>query len=126
MQEVALNNFSYTYHEELFHLMFPQFKQQVPFGTGKGGLEKWGSKKFVADFYDENSKIIYEIDGKSHKPYYRQISDRLRDFFFEENLGIKTLRIMNEDVERMFLKYTLEEVKNSGRDYNTIFQLLIS
>lgn len=102
MQQIALDGFSYTYHEELFHFMFPKFEQQVSFGTGKGGLNKWGSKRFVADFYDKDSKTIYEIDGKSHRPFERQISDRLRDVFFKEELGIKTVRLSNRTVEDFY------------------------
>lgn len=82
--------------------MFPELQWQVTFGTGKGGLKKWGSKRYIADFYWPEKKIIFEIDGKSHKTEYRQVCDRLRDLFFKNELGIRTIRISNQQIKELF------------------------
>lgn len=99
------NQFDYTLHENMFASLFPQFERQVTFGTGKGGLNKWGTKKFVADFYDNENKIVYEIDGKSHGRYINQLTDEIKKRFLEKK-GIRTIRITNEQVEDMFKKET--------------------
>ena len=121
-----MSNFAYTYSEDLFHFMFPQFEQQVVFGTGKGGLEKWGSKKFTADFYDQENKTIYEIDGKSHNSFYRQVSDRLRDAFFKEELGIKTIRLSNGKVSDLYWEEMKKANESSSKQFGEAFRLLVS
>lgn len=93
--------FDYTIHENMFASLFPQYERQVTFGTGKGGLERWGTKKFVADFYDPEKKIVYEIDGKSHKRLINQLTDEIKRRFLKEK-GIEKLRITNEQVEKLF------------------------
>ena len=93
-----------TTHETLFGMMMPHLKKQVVFGTGKGGFLKYGVKHYVADFYDEENKAIYEIDGNSHRTKFRKSRDSIRDYFFYHELGIKTYRVTNESVERILLK----------------------
>ncbi|EJR65653.1 DUF559 domain-containing protein [Bacillus cereus] len=90
-----------TFHEVLFGILFPYLKSQIAFGTGKGGYKKYGVKRYIADFYDEEHKTIYEIDGKSHRTKLGILSDVLRDRFFRNELGIKTIRISNEGVEKL-------------------------
>ncbi|PEQ66922.1 DUF559 domain-containing protein [Bacillus cereus] len=90
-----------TFHEVLFGILFPYLKSQVAFGTGKGGYKKYGVKRYIADFYDEEHKTIYEIDGKSHQTKLGILSDELRDRFFRNELGIKTIRILNKGVEKL-------------------------
>ena len=93
-----------TTHENLFKMMMPHLKKQIVFGTGKGGYQKYGAKHYVADFYDEENKAIYEIDGGSHRTKFRKSRDSIRDYFFYHELGIKTYRISNESVEKILLK----------------------
>jgi len=97
--------FDFTLHENMFAVLCPTLKRQVTFGTGKGGLEKWGSKKFTADFFNEKEKIVYEIDGNSHKNERNRIVDRIKTIFLETK-GICVVRITNEQVEKMFTDYT--------------------
>ena len=97
--------FDYTIHENMFASLFPMLERQVTFGTGKGGLEKWGTKKFTADFYDPENKVVYEIDGNSHDVFINQVNDRLKELFLEDK-GIKTVRIRNKRVEELFNKET--------------------
>ena len=54
--------FQNTKPEILFGIMFPWLQYQVTFGTGKEGLAKWGSKKYVADFYLNKIKGWREED----------------------------------------------------------------
>jgi hypothetical protein len=103
-----------TLHENLFGVMYPELQKQVVFGTGEGGYEKYHSKKFIADFCDHENKVIYEIDGNSHKEYYRRLMDRMRDCFFYIEHGIQTVRITNERVEEMVLE-RLERLEAQGR-----------
>lgn len=103
-----------TKHERIFALLYPWFKQQVAFGTGKGGLTEWFSKKFTADFYDNEKKVIYEIDGSSHKNPRRINKDKLREIFFYTERGIKTIRFTNKEVEDMFLE-RLKEIESAGK-----------
>lgn len=97
--------FDFTIHENMFASLFPNLKRQVTFGTGKGGMKKWGTKKFTADFYDYESKTVYEIDGKSHSRLVNQLTDEIKKRFLKEE-GISTIRITNQQVEEMFNKET--------------------
>jgi hypothetical protein len=89
-----------TRHEILFGALFPEMQHQVSFGTGSGGYKKYISKSFVADFYDESSMTIFEIDGDSHNTEIQKIKDFIRTSFFK-SLGIEVVRISNESVERL-------------------------
>lgn len=112
--------FQNTIHETMFGIMFPGLLQQVTFGTGKGGLAKWGSKKYVADFFDSSTNTIFEIDGTSHNSKYRKVSDKLRDRFFESK-GVKTIRISNWDVEQLYVQYMKEDVAINEKKYRQGF-----
>lgn len=50
---------------------------------------------YFLDFLLIDSKIALEIDGESHK--YKVLHDKNRDLFFKK-IGIKTIRIKNENV----------------------------
>lgn len=112
--------FDYTIHENMFASLFPKFERQVTFGSGKGGLKKWGTKKFTADFYDPELKIVYEIDGKSHDVFINQLNDELKRRFLEEK-GIKTKRIRNEQVEEAFN----EEAEKWGEVFEQFTKIFI-
>lgn len=99
-----LPKFEYTKHENIFAKMYPGLERQVTFGTGKGGLEKWHTKKYTCDFFDRKNKIIYEIDGDSHKSEYQMLKDKFRDCFFYLEKNIKTVRVTNREVEEMLLE----------------------
>ena len=99
-----LPKFEYTKHENVFAKMYPGLERQVTFGTGKGGLEKWHTKKYTCDFFDRKNKIIYEIDGDSHKSEYQRLKDKFRDCFFYLEKNIKTVRVTNREVEEMLLE----------------------
>lgn len=102
-----------TTHEAMFAMMCPDLKRQVSFGTGKNGLSIWGTKRYIADFYDEAKKIVYEIDGKPHRKELQRLKDALRDRFFA-SLGIKTGRVTNKQVEELVLK-RLKQLKDDGQ-----------
>lgn len=116
----GINDDRNTLHENLFQAMWgDSVKPQVHFGTGKGGYEKYLSKRYTADFYDEERNVIYEIDGDNHKSEVQKIKDRIRDYFFLHELGIRTIRITNEMVEEMLLS-ELERKYKSG-EYDELF-----
>ncbi|MDD3157459.1 DUF559 domain-containing protein [Anaeromusa sp.] len=100
-----------TMHENMFALIFPDLERQVVFGTGVNGSKEWLSRRFIVDFYDRKSNVIYEIDGKSHKKKLQVLKDALRDLFFK-NLGIKTIRISNQEVENMAAKVISKNINN--------------
>ncbi len=50
---------------------------------------------FIADFYCHEHKLVIEVDGKIHD--YQKEHDKQRDLIIE-NLGLKVLRIKNEEV----------------------------
>jgi|SRR5690625_900822 len=110
----GINDKRNTLHENMFHMLYPDLTPQVHFGTGKGGLKKYHSKRFTADFYDEENEVIYEIDGSSHKEELQMLKDKIRDYFFWNELGIKTYRITNEEVEQMVIK-RLEQLHEMGK-----------
>ena len=93
-----------TKHEKVFKLLYPDLLEQVSFGTGIGGYEKYTFKRVVVDFYDETNKIAIEIDGNSHKPYLRQLKDKMKENMLLEVYGIKTIRFTNEEVEELLKK----------------------
>lgn len=126
MLEIQKYPFAFTESERIFHLMFPELRWQVTFGTGKNGLKKWGSKKYVADFYWPEEKTIFEIDGKSHKTEYRQVCDKLRDLFFKGELGIKTVRLSNQQVKELFKKEEKRLIKGNEERNQQIFNSIFS
>lgn len=121
MNELALSNnlktpdfevrqFENTKHEIMFASMNPHLKRQVTFGTGKGGLKKWLTKKFTVDFYDEKNKIAYEIDGKSHETELGAVNDKLKEIFLAKK-DVVVVRFSNEEVEEAYnswSRFTLE------------------
>lgn len=113
--------FQHTKHEVLFGIMFPHFRQQVSFGTGKNGFKKWGVKRYTADFYDEKHSTIYEIDGSSHRSDLSRIKDKIRDLFFV-SIGIETVRISNEFVEKLYIGYLKGEIEQNGEQYQQAFR----
>src|SRR5699024_119816 len=98
--------FDFTLHENMFASLFPNFERQVTFGTGKNGLDKWCTKKFTADFYDSQNRIVIEIDGASHQTERQKIVDRM-----------KVYRISKEKIKELFEK----ETKKGGEILNGIF-----
>lgn len=103
----GINDDRKTLHENMFQMMFPGLTPQVHFGTGKGGYKKYLSKRYTADFYDEDNNIIYEIDGDSHNEEIQQLKDKIRDSFFWNELGIRTIRYTNEEVEEKLKNHLL-------------------
>lgn len=97
----GINDNRNTLHENLFSALYPKLKKQVHFATGKDGYEKYLTKRYTADFYDEENDIIYEIDGASHDTELQKIKDKIRDYFFWHELGIKTVRLTNKAVEKI-------------------------
>jgi hypothetical protein len=93
-----------TTHENMFALMNPDLQAQVVFGTDKGGRSKYLSNRYTVDFYDQEKKIAYEIDGSNHAKELQHLKDRLKAAFLWEVYGIKTIRITNQNVEAMVMK----------------------
>lgn len=114
--DLEIRQFENTKHEIMFASMFPHLKQQITFGTGKGGLKKWLTKKFTVDFYDEKNKVAYEIDGKSHQTKIGWVSDRLKDHFMKEK-GIIVIHYTNEQVEKAYNEWG----KNAKEAFNEFF-----
>lgn len=98
------NDKRHTLHENIFQALYPDLESQVTFGTGKGGYKKYLSKKYTADFLDRKNRIIYEIDGANHFTEIGILKDQIRDHFFLHELGIKTIHITNEKVEKLLLE----------------------
>lgn len=115
----GINDTRNTLHENLFQAMYPDLKPQVHFGTGKGGYEKYLAKRYTADFYDEEKNIIFEIDGNNHKTERNIIKDKIRNYFFYNELGIKTMRFTNKEVENMVIN-RLEKMYETG-EYDELF-----
>jgi len=62
-----------------------KFRRQVPVG------------RYVADFYCYERKLVVELDGGVHSAPDQQVHDHNRDTFLL-SLGLRVLRISNEDV----------------------------
>ena len=93
-----------TFHEWLFYLLVGYgLKSQVSFGTGKGGLKRWGAKCYTVDFLNEEDKSIFEIDGNSHNKKRAKYKDKIRDMFFKSK-GYRTYRLTNKEIEKYFLE----------------------
>lgn len=52
---------------------------------------------YVADIYIPQCRMVIEVDGPSHEG--RKWRDRIRDAKFRRDLGIRTIRIKNSEVE---------------------------
>jgi len=61
---------------------------------------------FVADLFCFERRLVIEVDGRIHD--YRSDHDRLRTYLINQ-LGIRVLRLRNEDIERN-LDGVLEEI----------------
>lgn len=58
-------------------------------------------KDIPQTFMMKKNEIIYEIDGTSHNTELQKIKDKIRDYFFWHELGIKTIRLTNNAVEKI-------------------------
>lgn len=116
MHDLKIRQFENTRHELMFSKMFPHLEKQVTFGTGKGGLKKWFTKKFTVDFFDRQRNIAYEIDGSSHKTRLGWVNDRLKDHFMKEK-GIVVVHISNQQVEATYNEWS----KLATEAFNEIF-----
>lgn len=74
-----------TYSEEKFAKMHPKFLRQFPI------------KRFLADFYDNETNTIIEIDGSMHLRPERIIFDKSRDNIIK-SFGFGVIRIPAKDV----------------------------
>ena len=73
-----------------------KFTRQFPL------IHTWNEKElhfFIADFYCHQLKLVVEIDGGYHKE--NKEYDQWRDEVID-GLEIRTLRIINEDVSKMY------------------------
>lgn len=86
-----------TKAEDLFAKHNPTYKREVTFGTGLGGIRKYKTNYFRADFYDRANNTVYEIDGSSHNIKGRKERDIRKDTFFND-IGISVVRISNKEV----------------------------
>ena len=64
---------------------------------------------FIADFFCSDLALVLEIDGPVHDDVRRGARDKLRADFFE-SIGLRVLRIRNEDVSRAHLQAALSRV----------------
>jgi len=62
---------------------------------------------FIADFYCHESRLVVEIDGKSHDQ--KKEYDELRTYIIND-LGIEVVRFRNEEIEKDMEK-VLETLK---------------
>jgi very-short-patch-repair endonuclease len=69
-----------------------KFLRQFPIFFEYTGKETF----FIADFYCHESRLVVEIDGKSHD--YQKDYDELRTHIIN-NLGIEVVRFPNKDIE---------------------------
>jgi len=72
-----------------------RFLRQKPFIYNQINQKK---HFFIADFYCPQKKLVIELDGRIHK--FQQYHDYQRDVVLR-NLGLKTLRISNEELDDM-------------------------
>lgn len=111
-----------TKYENIFHSIFPYLLPQKPFGTGKNGYKKYGTKRYIADFFDPLSNTIIEIDGTTHDDDVQKLKDHLRELFFLEN-GYLTVRFTNDEVLKIFKLHCCViamEVENEQRNNKCI------
>jgi len=64
---------------------------------------------YILDFYCPEKKLIVELDGEIHNSKEAKEYDLVRDKYFEE-LGYKTLRFLNREIENNVEK-VLESIK---------------
>ena len=92
-----------TLHENIFSKLFPFLEKQVVFGLGEGAYKKYKALKYTADFYDPKELTVWEIDGESHSSELQKLKDRKRDLILGIEFSIETVRVTNEEVERLLL-----------------------
>lgn len=62
---------------------------------------------FILDFFCHSHKLVVELDGGIHK--LKTEEDAVRDFILLE-LGIKTLRILNEEFNKVSVEMILQKI----------------
>ena len=70
---------------------------------------------YIVDFYCAKAKLVIELDGSQHYEPAEIEQDRLRTLYLE-SLGLKVLRIPNNEISRNFrgvCEYIDMEVKKS-------------
>ena len=70
---------------------------------------------YIVDFYCAKAKLVIELDGSQHYEPSEIEHDRLRSLYLE-SLGLKVLRIPNNEISRNFrgvCEYIDMEVKKS-------------
>lgn len=73
-----------------------KFRRQAPFGS------------YIVDFYCAEAKLVVEVDGDVHESQVEYDAERTR---WLESMGLKVLRVRNEDV--MFrIEAVLDEIWN--------------
>lgn len=103
-----------TLHENMFSLMFPEYKKQISFGTGLLGFKKYGIKRYIVDFYDFENKKAYEVNGKLHYSELGRLKDKYKASILWAEHGIKLFEISNKDVERLLIS-RLENLDREGK-----------
>jgi very-short-patch-repair endonuclease len=53
---------------------------------------------YRADVYFSRDRVLVEVDGPSHHGY--EWRDRIRDAKFRKDLGLRTIRVTNSEIER--------------------------
>lgn len=105
-----------TKYENLFRQMYPDLKFQQSYGTGKDGYKKYGVKRYIADFVDNDCKVIIEIDGDNHTKELQKLKDKIRDIFFLKE-GYTTIRFSNDEVLKLYKVYCNKIAKEIEDEY---------
>jgi very-short-patch-repair endonuclease len=64
---------------------------------------------YRADIYVPGRRVVVEIDGPSHDG--RRRHDRIRDSRFRNDLGVRTVRVTNHEVERDTYRAALKIIR---------------
>lgn len=99
MIQAQQNNFKYR--NELLNKLTPAellvedwlIKNNIKYLKQKGFLIPFHR---IVDFYIPRKKIIIEVDGDYHKLIKNK--DALKDFLWLKKRGMKTIRLMNDEV----------------------------
>lgn len=98
-----------TQHENLFCFLFPRYQRQVFFGTGKGGYKAYGVRRYCVDFYDPDTAVAVEIDGKGHRGKLQRLKDRIKEIALIQKHGVSVIRLSHAQLEQIAARYLAGE-----------------
>ena len=110
-----MRNGSATVHEGVVDFILKDIAKGQPFKLKNQKIfyDEINDKWYIADFYIPELNMVIEIDGPNHSKSHQLKYDNIRTNFLNR-IGVKVVRIENEDVESLDLRDRLISIIQGG------------